>query len=105
MPPRAERAVQERRARLPLEESAKALSPTIRPAIISIEEFEDYEGRGNSPTIRQARSAATITTARTTEPEPSLEEKVTMIRVTMSEKAESRERLDGTPTTQMEPPP
>ncbi len=102
----AERAVQERRTRRPSpEKSATALSPPIMLAI-SAEDLEDYEGRGNSPTIRQAMSAATITTARSTEPESSLEEKVTMIRVTMSEKAESRQRLDdSTPTTQVEFPP
>jgi hypothetical protein len=89
----------------PLEESATALSPPIKPAI-SAEDLEDYEGRGNSPAIRQAMSATTITIARSTEPEPSLEEKITMIRVTMSAKAESRQRLDdSTPTTQAEFPP
>jgi hypothetical protein len=72
----------------PLEESASALSPPISSAI-SAEEHKDYEERGNSLAIRQDNSPATITTARPAEPEPSLEDKFTMIRVTMSANAES----------------
>jgi hypothetical protein len=101
---RGEDISREKSETVPLEESATALSPPMRTAI-SAEWRKDYEERGNSLTIRQAMSAATIMTTWTAKLEPSLEEKVAMIRVTMSAKAESRQQLGGSrPTTQVELP-
>ena len=88
MPPRAERA-EDKKETAPPEESASALCPTISSQIsfpigspigspisfpISAEERKDYEDRGNSIAIRQDNSSETITTAMSTEPEPSEED-------------------------------
>jgi hypothetical protein len=103
---RGEGSSEEKRETAPLEESASAISPPISSAI-SAEEHKDYEERGNFLAIRQDKSPATITTARTTELRPSLEEKIAMIRVVMSADKESRQILTSgisgeTPTTQVE---
>jgi hypothetical protein len=98
---RGEGSSEEKNETAPPGESATTHSPPISSAI-SDEERKDYEERDNSLAIRQDNSAAMIRTARSTETEPSLEEMVSMTRVTMSANAESRQRLDGIPTTQVE---
>ena len=90
---RGEGSSEDKKETAPPEESASALCSPISPQIsspigspigspirspisspISAEKRKDYEDRGNSIAIRQDNSSATITTARSTEPEPSVEE-------------------------------
>jgi hypothetical protein len=81
----------------PLDESAPALRPTIMAEKPGDDGFPENKGRAPLPKIMAARSG---------EPEPSLEEKVRQIRVTMSARAETISVLGiGAPTTQVESPP
>jgi hypothetical protein len=91
----------DRRSPEALDESAPALRSTImaeKPGDqeTTYDESSEYKGRDPLPTIMTRRSGET---------EPSLEEKVRLIKVTMSARAQSISVLEiGAPTTQVEPP-
>ncbi len=68
--------------------------PQLASSPISAEERKDYEDRGNSIPIRQDDSSATITTAESTEPEPTVEEQYNRVIAMMKEKAEAMLRRD-----------
>jgi hypothetical protein len=107
---RGEGSAEEKRESAPLDESAPAPCPTIMAEKPGDDESPENRGRAPLPKIMAARSG---------EPEPSLEEKVRQIRVTMSARAETISVLEigatthaetisvqgiGAPTTQVEPP-
>jgi hypothetical protein len=107
---RGEGSSEDKKETAPPEESASALCPTISSQIsspigspisspISAEERKDYEDRGNSIAIRQDDSSATITTAESTEPEPSVEEQYNRVMAMLKERTESLLRRARTPTT------
>jgi hypothetical protein len=106
---RGEGSAEEKRESTPLDESAPALHPAIMAEKPGDNESPENKGRAPLPKIMAARSG---------EPEPSLEEKVRQIRVTMSARAETISVLEigatthaetisvlgiGAPTTQVEP--
>jgi hypothetical protein len=93
---RGEGSAEEKRESAPLDESTPALHPKIMAEKPGDDESPENRGRAPLPRIMAARSG---------EPEPSLEEKVRQIRVTMSARAETISVLEiGAPTTQVEPP-
>jgi len=115
---RGEGSSEEKKETAPPEESASALCPTISSQIsspigspigspirspisspISAEKRKDYKDRGNSIAIRQDDSSATITTAESTEPEPSVEEQYNRVMAMLKERTESLLRRARTPTT------
>ena len=99
---RGEGSSEEKKETAPPEESASALCPTISSPIsspISAEKRKDYEDRGNSIAIRQDGSSATITTAESTEPEPTVEEQYNRVMAMLKERTESLLRRARTPTT------
>ncbi len=125
---RGEGSSEEKKETAPPEESASALCPTIRSQIssqisspigspigspirspirspISAEERKDYEDRGNSIAIRQDGSSATITTAESTVPEPTVQVQFKSVLAMLKERTESLLRMARTPTTQVEVPP
>jgi hypothetical protein len=82
-------------------ESPDKSAPAQSPPIMA-EKLGDNESLENERRI----PLPTITTERSSEPVPSLEEKVRLIKVTMSARAQKISVLEiGAPTTQVEPPP
>jgi hypothetical protein len=107
---RGEGSADDERESAPLDESTPALHPAIMAEKPGDDASPENRGRAPLPKIMAARSG---------EPEPSLEEKVRQIRVTMSARAETISFLEigattraetisdlgiGAPTTQVEPP-
>jgi len=107
---RGEGSADEKRESPPPDESSPALHTTIMAEKPGDNESPENKGRAPLPKIMAARSG---------EPEPSLEEKVRQIRVTMSARAETISVLEigattraetisvlgiGAPTTPVEPP-
>jgi hypothetical protein len=90
---RGEGSADDERESAPLDESAPALHPTIMAEKPGDDESPENRGRVPLPKIMAARSG---------EPEPSLEEKVRQIRVTMSARAETISVLEIGATTHAE---